>query len=168
MAGEEKPVDATDGGVRPEPAKSNSGSRNRFRNRRGNKGAGAIPKESLFTGRCDGLKNHVYDCLDSRRAADQFTTTTKELANYVGRDYTHGDDVRRAIEGMQLITLVPPAPPLDTATKWEEMAYGSKLKVHTAREETLESNMKTLFSLIMGQCSKAMELKLQALPDYQR
>ena len=106
MAGEEKPAEAGDG-AKVDPVRS--AGRNRFRNRRGNKPA-AVPKEAPFTGRCDGMKGHVYDCLDSRRAADQFTSTTKELANYVGREYVNGDDVRCAIEGMKPFIIVAPNP----------------------------------------------------------
>ena len=46
----------------------------------------AAPRQPKFEGKCDGLKGHIYDCSDTRQS-DQFTRTTKEIAEYVGRTY---------------------------------------------------------------------------------
>ena len=62
-----------------------------WQQRQGNKPNTGIPRQPKFEGKSDDLKGHVYDCSDSRQA-DQFTKTTKEIAEYVGRTYKYGGD----------------------------------------------------------------------------
>jgi hypothetical protein len=46
-----------------------------------------------FEGKTEDLKGHIYDCADARQS-DQFTKTTKEIAEYLGRTaYKHGGDI---------------------------------------------------------------------------
>ena len=66
---------------------------------------GAI-KPVKFEGRCDDLKGHIYDYSHAKRA-DQFAKTTKEMAEYVGRTYKHGGDIRLAV-----LNLGPPELPI--------------------------------------------------------
>ena len=66
-----------------------------------------------FEGKCDKLKGYICDCSDSPQA-DQFTKTTKEIAEYVGSTYRHGGDARCMIETLEKPVLaLPPDPPDD-------------------------------------------------------
>ena len=62
-------------------------------NRYNNKAIHPTPKLTKFEGKCDELKGHIYDCSHAKQA-DQFTKTTKEISEYVGRTYKHGGDIR--------------------------------------------------------------------------
>jgi hypothetical protein len=43
-----------------------------------------------FEGKTDDLKGHIYDCSDALQSG-QFTKTTTEIADYLGRTaYSHG------------------------------------------------------------------------------
>ena len=68
--------------------------------RRGFKKPGNIktPQAPRFEGRCEDLNGSTYDCSDPRQAADMYTKTTKEVAEYVGRTYKYGADIKLAIE----------------------------------------------------------------------
>ena len=65
-------------------------------------------KSGRFTGRCEGLQGHVYDCTDARSAAELYTTTTKEIAEYVGTKSVRGADARIAIESGRMPTFLEP------------------------------------------------------------
>jgi hypothetical protein len=68
-----------------------------------------LPK---FDGRCDDLKGHIYDCKGGLQA-DQYAKTTKEIANYVGRTYKQGADIKMAIKAIDtgLPAIIQPADP---------------------------------------------------------
>ena len=45
---------------------------------------------------------HIYDCSDHKQA-ELFTKTTKEISGYVGWEFrTGGDDIRRAMDNLEL------------------------------------------------------------------
>jgi hypothetical protein len=67
----------------------------RTANKRPGQTKGFAPKMIKFEGKCADLKGHIYDCSDVRQS-DQFTKTTKEVAEYVGRTYKYDGDARLA------------------------------------------------------------------------
>ena len=95
--------------------------RRNYRNNRttttggGGQTAGAPPKEPKFEGRCSDLAGHIYDCANTRQA-DVYAKTTREIAEYVGRTYTYGTDVKIAVEKLAIPTLNMPADPPTDAT----------------------------------------------------
>ena len=166
MAGDDKPAD--DGGT-PDPTKSNDGSgRNRLRRgRRGNAKPNQqpMPRHPKFEGSCEAMKGHVYDVLDHRQA-DAFAKTTKELAGYAGRTMIEGDDVRLAIENLDLPTLNEPAAPTGTVDDYQKMKWQAQVKIYLSRVAQLESNMRKLYSVIIGQCSESMINKLESSDEF--
>ena len=63
-----------------------------------------VLRQPKFEGKCEALKGHIYNCSDSRQA-DQYTKTTKELAEYVGRDFKdHPGDIRLVVEHLMYPT----------------------------------------------------------------
>ena len=77
-----------------------------------------ITRQGRFNGRCEELNGNIYDCTDIRQA-DQYTKTTKEIAEYIGRNYKYGMDTRLAIENLQYVAAKMPEDPEDNATKTE-------------------------------------------------
>ena len=84
----------------------------------GNENDGADTKKftkrtwkTKFDGRCEDLKGHVYDNNDGRVAADVYTRTTKEIADYVGQKYRQGGDIRSTIQNMRRRTFTRPPHP---------------------------------------------------------
>jgi hypothetical protein len=49
----------------------------------------------------------------------QYTKTTKEIAEHIGRNYTYGMDTRLAIENLQYVAAKMSRNPEDNATKTE-------------------------------------------------
>ena len=127
----------------------------------GNQNRGFAPKTAKFEGKCTDLKGHIYDCSDVRQP-DQYTKTTKEIAEYVGRTYTYGGDVRLAVETLTLPILTTPVDPPDGANRTETRIWEKTVDEHVRQRSHLAENIKTLYSLVWGQCTDIMRQKLEA------
>ncbi len=91
-------------------------------NRPGTPGATTVDvKMSKVEGRSDELKGHVYDCSNPRQTANEFTKTTKEIAEYTGIKY--GAEVKLAIETLQKPILPMPADPVAEASVTEKRIW---------------------------------------------
>ena len=97
------------------------------------------PRQPKFEGRCEALKGHVFDCSDARQS-DMYTKTVKEIAEYVGRTY----------------------PPAD-ATRTQVRIWEKKVDEYVKRDNYLKENIKTLYSLVWGQCTDIMRQRIEAL-----
>jgi hypothetical protein len=53
--------------------------------------------EPGFQGRCDDLRGHVLDCAVGKQAY-RYTMTMKEIAEYIGSNFTYGADIRWSLE----------------------------------------------------------------------
>jgi hypothetical protein len=80
----------------------------------------------------------------------------KEIALYVGRTYTYGGDIKIAIESLAMPTLKVPTDPAVGATKTKELIWKKKVEEYVRRETYLKENVKSLFSLVWGQCMDIM------------
>ena len=171
MAGDDKPAESGDSGKPDAATSNNDGGSGRSRSRRNRRGAstthkpGVTPGYSKFEGSCEGLKGYVYDVLDHRQA-DAYAKTTKALAVYVGRTFKEGDDARLAILNLVLPSLDRPPVPTDPTDKYLEMEWLADLKIHRMRLAQLATNMRSLFSLIIGQCSESMITKLESTNEF--
>jgi hypothetical protein len=119
------------------------------------------PRAPKFEGKCDDLKGHIYDCSDARQS-DQFMKTTREIAEYVGRTYKYGGDARLAVETLGMPAITMPADPAVGATRGEERLWEKSIDEHVKRLTHLGENMKTLYSLVWGQCSDIMRQNLES------
>lgn len=123
-----------------------------------------IPR-TRFEGRCTELKGHIYD-LKPIGQSDNFMKTTREIGLYVGRTYSDGSDIKLAVETLEMPTFVMPADPPDDAGRGVVLAWENRVKAHSKRLLNYESNVKTLFSLVWGQCTEALQAKVEADTNY--
>ena len=129
------------------------------------KAAPGVPKQAKFEGKCDDLKGHIYDYSHAKQA-DQFAKTTKEIADYVGSTYKHGGDIRLAVLNLDPPPLPMPDDPPTEANETQKLIWKKRIEQYIAREDKLEENLKTLYSLIWGQCSDIMRQKVEASPKF--
>ena len=102
--------------------------RNDRRNNRKGKGnrKGTQPRKTeKFVGKCEALKGYIYDCSDSKQA-DQFVSTTLEIATYVGSNYKYGGDVRLAVTNLETPNISYPTDPGPTASVVERKIFETK------------------------------------------
>ena len=147
-----------------EPSKPKNDKRGGRRNK-GNRKGSNIWKVEKFVGKCEALKGFIYDCSDNKQA-DQFVSTTLEIVTYIGSNYKHGGDVRLALTNLEPPNIPYPVEPAANASITERKIFENKCSVYCKREETYESNMQQIFALIWGQCTEALQAKLQGLDDF--
>jgi bisphosphoglycerate-independent phosphoglycerate mutase (AlkP superfamily) len=107
-----------------------------------------------FRGRNEGLKGHVFECTGGRQG-DQFTVTMKEIAEYVGSNYSYGADIRWTVQHEALFVVTRPKKPDTTTTLMDEvdtMIFKKEVDEYVKRREKHSENCRTLFSLMLGQC----------------
>jgi hypothetical protein len=99
--------------------------------------------------------------------ADLYANTTKEISNYVRRVYRQGADVKRAIDQINigLLTIVQPADPVVNAVAKTKI-WEKKLDQYIKRLDQGETNIQMLYSLMWGQCTDAMQAKVEADPGF--
>jgi predicted RNA-binding protein associated with RNAse of E/G family len=124
-------------------------------------------KTTKFEGRCDELAGHVYDYAGVRQAADQYTKTTREICEYVGRTYKHGADTKIALETLAMPAFREPEDPPANATRTRVRIWEKEVDEYVKRGILLTENLKTAYLLIYGQCSEAMRAKLESRPNHQ-
>ena len=126
---------------------------------------GFAPRTPKFEGKCPDLKGHIYDASDSRQS-DQYMKTTREIAEYVGRTYKYGGDVRLAVETLTIPTFPVPTDPAAGASRTDIRIWEKLVDEHVKRLSHLTENIKTLYSLVWGQCSDVMRQKIEAHATY--
>ena len=79
-----------------------------------------------------------------------------------GHTATYGGDARQAVETLTLPTLTMPVDPPDGANRTETRICKKFVDEHVRQRSHLAENMKTLYSLVWGQCIDIMHQKLEA------
>jgi hypothetical protein len=126
----------------------------------------SVTKQPKFEGKCDDLKGYVYDC-SSYKQADNYNRTTKEIAEFVGRTYKYGSDARLAITNLAAPVFTEPADLAATGVSAaRKRLWERQVDELGKRESYLEENMKTIYSLVWGQCTEIMRQRLEALPNF--
>lgn len=147
--------------VRPDTAQSGpnpTGSRGRQQYAR------MVAARPKFDGCCEDLKGFVFDIRAGQ--ADQYVKSVREIGLYMGRTYTNGADVKMAIETLTQPVFDRPDDPPEDATQTETQIWKEEVKDFYQKRKSFQSNVKALYSLVWGQCSKGMQAKVEAQPGY--
>jgi hypothetical protein len=131
------------------------------RHGQGGAAKGFAPRTPKFEGKCPDLKGHIYDASDARQS-DQFIKTTGEVGEFVGRTYKHGGDIRLAVEKLSRPVMTPPEDHAADAGKTVVRIWEKTVNEHVKRTLYLEENIKSLYSLVWGQCSNVVRQKVEA------
>jgi hypothetical protein len=106
-----------------------------------------IPRQHKFEGKCDDLKGHIYDCTDSRQA-DQYTKTTKEIQEYVGRTFKGGGDACLIFDNLTLPVIPEPDDSPAGAGKTKCCIWEKQVNEYVKQVSLLKQNIKTIYSLV--------------------
>jgi hypothetical protein len=69
---------------------------------------------------------HIYDFANPRQAADQFTKTTQEICEYVGRMYKYGADTKTALKSLAVPTFTELTDPAANASRTQVRIWRSR------------------------------------------
>ena len=127
----------------------------------------AIPRQEKFLGACEKLHGFIFD-IKGYGMADQFAVTQKKLANHVGTVFPNGTDVKLAVEQLVIPTLlVPTEYDPANATMTEKRVWEKQIDQYVKKMDQLDENIRTLYSIIWGQCTEAMKAKLESMTEFQ-
>jgi hypothetical protein len=130
-------------GTNPLPKKPN-------RYYRGSAIATATAKaEPTFQGRCDDLRGHVFDCAVGKEA-DRYTVTMKEMAEYIGSNFTYGAYIRWSLEHEEEFVVPKPIILDATADAIDKIIWEKEIDDYGKRKAKHGYNCLKLFSLILG------------------
>jgi hypothetical protein len=105
--------------------------------------------EPTFQGRCDDLRGHVFDCA-VRKEADRYTITMKEMAEYVGSNFTYGAEIRWSLEHEEEFVVPKPITLDTTADAIDKRIWEKESDEYIKRKAKHGDNCRKLFSLILG------------------
>ena len=73
---------------------------------------------SAFIGKCEDIKEHVYDAIPGRNGFDVFVKTTREIGEYIAPSIKDGGESRVALdpEDLGFTTLTAPIDPPNNVT----------------------------------------------------
>lgn len=77
-----------------------------------------------------------------------------------------GADIGNAIETLTRPIFVEPEDPGETASEKRKAIWKEKIRKFVNREETLEENIASVYSLILGQCTEVMRAQLEASKNW--
>jgi hypothetical protein len=100
------------------------------------------------------------------KQADVFAKTTKDIPGYVGRTFRYGDDIRQSTDSMTLPILEMPSDPPAIASRTVTQIWEKEVDKYVKRKMYLQENLKTLYSLVLGQCTDVVLAKLEARDTY--
>jgi hypothetical protein len=119
---------------------------------------------SGFTGKCEDIKDHIYDVTPGKSGFDAFAKTTREIGEYIARTVKDAGEFRTAMdpENLGFSPLVPPADPTDVGNllllkRWE-LAFKT---YHDALERRNKATSQA-FAIVLGQCSPTVIDRIKA------
>ena len=138
---------------------------NRRRNNRDNRNDNNN-KRSQFSGRESVMNRHVFD-YTGERTPEKYIQTMRELVAHVG--LTYKEYTTELKEGLESLVLVDPTPP-DNPPEGNQVAFEIwKMDIKEYREKLkVFANFRAgLYSLVLGQCTDALQERLKSHHDYQ-
>ena len=122
--------------------------------------------QEQFQGKIDDLKGHTYDIHPIRSGADTFTTTTREIGEYVARSYKGDGEFIRAMhpDVLAFDALVDPesTPPTNVANLVQMKIWEGKLKTYNDSINTRTEVSRQAYAVVLGQCSQTIRDRLSA------
>jgi hypothetical protein len=129
-----------------------------YRGNRYKTAVATMARELKFAGKCDGLSGFVYVCSEGKQS-DRFNIVAKEIAEYVGREYRFGGDIRWTIQNISLYTEEEPKECADATAAVKKRMWERRVDEFIKREDKLKENCQSAYSLVIGQCTEYMREK---------
>jgi len=144
-----------------------SGSRGRG-NRHGSRATTTPRVRSTFKGNTEEINGHVSQCFNECEDKKQFSKTIEALGEYIAKKLKYPGNMASLTKDF-----VRPEIPKPTELEVSETnriviaIWEKKVSAYCPRTDYLDSNLKTAYAVIWGQCSEAMKAKLSSLDDFE-
>ena len=123
-------------------------------------------RKSQFTGRESAMNGHVFD-YTGERTPEKYIRTMKELVAHVGLTYKdYSTDLKEGLESLSLVDPTPPEnPPEGNQVAFE--IWKMDIKEYREKIKVFANFRAELYSLVLGQCTDALQERLKSHQDYQ-
>ena len=127
------------------------------------------------------LSDYIYNVGSAKQASD-FIIVNEYLINYVRKNYEHGGDIGTALENMDHFNFAALLPTLQMSAitgtdaaqvadrtrenRQFELQYNVEYKAYSHRVDIYDQNKSKAYSFLWGQCSKAMQHKVESRPQF--
>ena len=123
-----------------------------------------------FVGETADMNGHVFQTFSETDDRKQWTKTLEAIGRYINLKMDNSADLAPVHRDLKLPVIEePPAPDekknLDKDHP-EMYKWRKKFDRYLSKQEKLEDNLRSIYSLVWGQCSNAMQAKVQALEGY--
>ena len=145
--------------------RDNRDDRDRDRRNRNRGHQRQVATSTKFEGKRPELKGYIYEVRGSGSNADDFTKTTREIAEWIARNYEDGGaDICNSIDPDKLAFDPFPAiaPPSATATAVELKLWEFDIKQRYHEELKRKQLSNLAYATVLGQCSRAVRDRLEA------
>ena len=114
------------------------------------------------------MNGHVFQCFNKCEDKKQFSKTVEALGDYIAKKLKYPGDMASLTKDF-----VRPEIPKPTELEVSETnrlvlaIWEKKVAAYCTRTDDPDSNVKTAYAVIWGQCSEAMKAKLTSLDDFE-
>jgi hypothetical protein len=121
-----------------------------------NKEMGSINpyKKPNFTGKCEELKDCIFDC-EGDKLGGTFEANLKKLVIYAGTKYDIGSKIMTMIDELVPVSMKNPEPYKGTYSIKEKI-YELQIAQYIKSQAKFESDTKKFYAVITGQCTEYM------------
>ena len=107
---------------------------------------------------------HVFQCHNKTPGTQQFMKTVEALLEYINKTLNYTKDLAQLCKDYKVPIIAQPADLMDEEQKSKTSAviWETKVKASVKTLDEQEKNLFAIFSFIWGQCSTAMQSKLQS------
>ena len=104
----------------------------------------------------EGMEGHVFDN-GNHVTVDAFANTIEQLCTYIGAKFKdYGSDIKYVVRNFRLHTIDKPEPLPRDADDVDKEMWKEDVKAVATQRRKLKENVKTLYSIIWGQCSLSL------------
>ena len=94
---------------------------------------------------------------------DLFTVVTKAIGEYIAANYQDAKEFRLAFENLEFPDLIEPVKPDDVKDIFEVELWKENRKEYRQKQEKRAKNSGKAFALILGQCSRTIRDRVEAI-----
>ena len=154
------------------------GGRGRGRGGRGSRGRGRDntakqnkKQQKKFLGETSEMNGHVFQTFAETDDRKQWTKTLEAIGRYINLKMTNSSDLAPVHRELKLPIIPEPEAPdakLNLDKDHPEMyKWRKKFDRCLVKQEKLEDNLRSIYSLVWGQCSTGMQAKVQSIDGYE-
>ena len=123
---------------------------------------------STFKGNTEEMNGHVFQCFNECEDKKHFSKTIEALREYIAKKLKYPGDMASLTKDFVRPEIPEPTELEVSETNRLVIAIREKeVSAYCTRTDYLNSNLKTAYAVIWGQCSEGMKAKLTSLDDFE-